>query len=244
MAFLSDDSRPLIDNAAPGLQLLSYWTAVADEADSDARSLLSFAVSGLITRGWVSPLDATLVAAADGLDLASDRLTAAADSLQQLGLLQVKDGRIATLAGIFSTARTSTTFFMGEDQKVHLLGPLAALAASKALARPGEVFTRCSHSEPARRLRLECDESGVHSRTPDSICAFLPAWNGDSHPVGAMRGARVFADDDALAAWQEAHGDPEGMPLMSMMFPIAATELGGQLGAALASLLDRFANFE
>ena len=63
------------------------------------------------------------------------------------------------------------------------------------------------------------------------------------HPVEAMKAGGLFVDDAALAAWQEGLEDPDGMPLMSMMFPMAATELGSQLGEALDSLLDRFANY-
>lgn len=243
MAFLTGDSLSRINNAGSGLQLVAHWRALAAEAGDDARSLLSFAVSGLITRGWVANLEGTLNAAAEGLDMPVDRVSAAAHWLQDTGLLQVEEGRVSTLAGIFSTGRTGATFFMTDDQHVHLVGPLAALAVSRALARSGEVLADCDHSEPAQRLRLECDESGVHSRDPHTICAFLPNWDGEAHPVEAMMGGGLFVDDDALAAWQEGRGDPDGMPLMSMMFPMAATELGSQLGEALDSLLDRFANF-
>ncbi len=244
MAFLSGDSLARIENAGPGLQLVTWWTFVAAEASDDARSVLSFTVSGLINRGWVKPLPGTIAAAVDGLDISEERVTAAATELQGFGLMQVEGERITTLAGIFSTVRSRSTFFMSEDQQVHLVGPLAALAASQALGRSGEVLADCAQSEPTVRLRLECDENGVDSRTPDSICAFLADWNGEAHPADAMRQGGLFADDDALAAWQEKHGEPDGMPLMSMMFPIASIELGGQLGKALESLLDRFANYQ
>ena len=244
MAFLTGDSLTKIENAGPGLQLVTWWTSVAGEASDDARSVLSFTVSGLINRGWVKPLPGTITAAVDGLDIKEERVVAAVEELQRYGLMQVVDDRITTLAGIFSTVRSRTTFFMGSEQQVHLLGPLAALAASQALGRTGEVLADCAHSDPNVRLRLECDENGVHTRSPDSICAFLADWRGEEHPADAMRGGGLFADDDALGAWQEAADDPDGMPLMSMMFPIASIEVGGQLGKALESLLDRFANFQ
>ena len=72
---------------------------------------------------------------------------------------------------------------------------------------------------------------------------FLPAWDGSISPAEAAAGGGLFADDDALGAWQGSHGDPDGMPLTSMFFPMAATDLGDKLGRALESMLDHVANF-
>lgn len=243
MAFLTAEQLELVQKTSPGLQLVAYWTDVAEKLGEDARSLLSFLVSGLISRGWLKPFDGSMEAAVEGLDFEPARAQAAAEELIAVGLMQVADGRITTLAGIFSTTPTQTTYFMGEDQSIHLLGGLGALSVSKALGRPGEVLADCGFSDPKIRLKLVCDASGVHSRSPDTVCTFLPHWDGECHPADALAGGGLFADDDALYNWQERVGEPEGMPLPSMMFPMAATELGAQLGKALESCLDRFANF-
>ena len=243
MAFLTGESLERISSAAPGLQLVTYWQGCSETTGEDARTLLSQMVSGLISRGWIHPLEKTLENAVDGLGLSEERIKNAADELQKVGLMQVADGKIVSLAGMFSTTPTKICYFMDEDLKVYLLGALAALAVPQALGRPGELMADCGQAGSAKRLKLDCDEEGVHTRVPDTICIFLPDWSGEDHPADAIAGGGLFADDEALAAWQEANDEPEGMPLASMMFPMAAGELGGQLGKTMESLLDRFANF-
>jgi hypothetical protein len=243
MAFLTGDALSPISGAAPGLQLIPYWASVSEKTGEDARSLLSHIVSGLVSRGWVHPLEKTLELSVDGLGLSADRVQTAAAELDSSGLIQVDDGKIRSLAGLFSTTPTRITYFMEDDLSVHLLGALAALAVPQALGRPGELMADCGHTGSEKRLKLECDEEGVHSRIPETVALFLPDWGGEEHPADIISGGGLFADDEALAAWQAANGEPEGMPLASMMFPMAASELGSQLGNAICPLLDRFANF-
>jgi hypothetical protein len=243
MAFLSSEASKELENALPGTQLIEYWRQVAQAMSEGSRTFLSFAVVGLVSRGWLNPLDKVIEAAIEDLGEKPDVVAKSVEELKSVGALVVDGQRIVLLAGIFFTSKTRMSYFMGDEQKVYLLGPLAGLAVSRALGRPGDVQTACFGSDEKTKLRLSCDENGVHSRSPESVCMFLRDWTGESHPADAIGEGGFFADDDALCAWQENHDEPEGMPLPSMMFSMATTELGDQLGSALETMLDRVANF-
>ncbi len=243
MPFVTGEALEAIQGAPPGLEIARYWQYVAQQLPERAATLLSHAVKGLTSRGWIHPLDRLIDTSAEHLGETPEALHAAADDLRRLGLLSVgDDGRITALAGLFSTEPTDIAYVMGGDMKVYLLGPLAALAVSRALGRSGEVRARPTDGGDSR-LVLGCDESGIHSRDPESICLFLAAWDGEVSPHDATRGGGLFADDDGLYAWQEARPDVHGMPLASMMFAMAATELGRDLGEALDGILHHVGNY-
>ena len=243
MSFLQGDALERVQAAAPGLQLAAWFDHIAENLSEEARALLSYAVSGLVSRGWVSTPDKLLEAAVDAVGEPSNKLRLALDELERVGMVRVQDGKFTSLAGVLSLRKTRISYFMQGDAQVHLLGPLAALAVSQGLGRPGDVMADCAVSKPRKRLKLSCDATGVHSREPDTIAMFLPHWDGTSHPAEAIAGGGLFVDDDALAQWQEAHADVDGMPLSSFMFPMAATDLGARTGRALEQVLDRFGAF-
>lgn len=250
MATLSDEARSVVAAGAPGLQLIAWYTWVAAELNEDQRTLLSYAVSRLVNRGWLSPLPKLMGAAAESLGISKERLDAALSVLQGHGLIAADGDRITSLAGVISTSKTSITYFLGEDHAtpVSLVGPLAALGIAHGLNRGGEVVARCAGGpkdgdDKAPRVTLICDESGIHSRDPESVALFLPSWDGTDGPAAGVAGGGLFLDDDALAAWQTEHDDPDGMPVTSMIFPMATTDLGAKLGKALESMFDHVANF-
>lgn len=240
MSFLDKEALGAVRAAPPGLQLAAWLDHVAETLSEEARALLSYVVSGLVSRGWVSSASSVLDAAVEAVGEDRAKLTRALDELQSAGMVQIEDDKFITLAAVLCTNRTSIAYFMDEDHRVYLTGPMAALAVARGLGRSGEIMADCTGSEPARRVRLVCDETGIHTRDPDTIALFLPHWSGDTHPVDAMGGGGIFVDDGALAAWQEAHADVDGLPLSSFMFPMAATDLGARTGKALEGVLDRF----
>jgi len=243
MTFVTGEALAAIQTAPPGLEIARYWQYVAATLPERDAALLSHAVKGLISRGWIHPLEKLIETSAEHLGESVEALHTAADDLRRLGLVSIADdGRISAIAGLFSTDPTDISYVMAGDMKVYLLGPLAALAVGRALGRSGEVRARPTDGGDVR-IVLGCDESGIHSRDPDAICLFLPAWDGATSPHDATRGGGLFADDDGLFAWQEAHPDIEGMPLASMMFAMAATELGRDLGDALDSILHKIGNY-
>jgi hypothetical protein len=126
---------------------------------------------------------------------------------------------------------------------VNVLGPLAALAAPIALQHAGEIRGHCAE-DPQAALRLIADEEGVHTRDPDGVALFLPAWSPGQSPTEVMSAGVFLADDDALAAWQAAHHEPAGMPVVSMFFAMATADLGVKLGMALAPLFSHLPDFD
>jgi hypothetical protein len=243
MSFLEGDALARVQSAPPGLQLAVWFDHIAEALSEDSRALLSYAVSGLVSRGWISTPEKLVDNAVEAVGESHAKLKTALDELESMGMVRVDNGRFTSLAGVLSLQRTKTSYFMTDDAQVHLLGPLAALAVPKGLGRPGEVMANCAVSDPLKRLTLECDERGVHSRSPDTIAMFLPYWDGTTHPSDAIAGGGLFVDDAALAQWQEANPDVDGMPLSSVMFPMAATDLGARTGKALEAVLDRYASF-
>ncbi|MCO4762894.1 MAG: hypothetical protein KC502_15370 [Myxococcales bacterium] len=245
MAKLSEEARAVIDGAAPGLQVVAWFSWVAEQLNEDQRTLLSYAVTNLVNRGWLSPLPKLLPAAVDALGLSEDRVNAAWAVLLEHGLIEVDGDRVVTLAAVLATGKSDVNYFIGDDlsDKVALVGPLAALGIARALNRAGEVSAKCSGSTEKARVSLICDENGVHSRKPESVALFLPSWDGTTPPSAAVAGGGLFLDDDALAQWQTTHDDPDGMPLTSMFFPMAVNDLGERLGKALESMFDHVANF-
>jgi len=243
MTFLSEPDLASLRQQPPGLELLRYWCGAADRTDEVCHKLLSYMVSGLVGRGWLQTIDKSLDAAADTLDEPRSRLERALYQLVQADLVAMDGQKVLALAGLFSTRPTGCLLAVDGDHSVHLLGPMAALAATVALRRTGEVRATCQR-DPKRRILLRCDDTGVHSREPEGVCLFLPAWDGARAPSFAMTEGGLFADDDALGRWQEDHGDPPGMPLASQMFPMAAADLGGQLGRGLEALLNHLPDFD
>ncbi|GEM_PF-3156712 len=243
MSFLEGDALARVQAAPPGLQLAAWFDHVSQTLSEPARALLSYAVSGLVSRGWVSSVDKLLESAVESVGESHEKMKAAFDELESCGMVQTENGRFVTLAAVLSMKKTNISYFMDGDHQVHLLGPLAALAVPQGLSRSGEMMADCAQSEPSKRLKLVCDESGVHSREPDTIAMFLAHWDGTSHPADAMAAGGLFVDDDALAAWQDKHADVDGMPLSSFMFPMAATDLGARTGKALEAVLDRFGSY-
>ncbi len=240
---LGNEAAAAVKAAPPGLQLAAWLDHVAATLSEEARSLLSYAVSGLVSRGWVSSSDSLLDSAVEAVGEERAKLAAALGELESCGMVQLDAGKFVTLAAVLSTRKTAIAYFMDDEHRVFLTGPMAALAIAQGLGRGGEIFADCTVSDPPRRLKLVCDTHGIHTREPDTIALFLPHWDGDTHPAAAMAGGGIFADDDALSAWQEAHPDADGMPLSSFMFPMAATDLGARTGKALEAVLDRFGAF-
>ncbi len=243
MSFLEGDALERVQAAPPGLQLAAWFDHVAATLSEDARTLLSYAVSGLVARGWVSSAEKLLESAVDAIGEDHAKLKAALDELEKAGMVRIEDGKFTSLAAVLSLRKSNISYFMNEDAQVDLLGPLAALAVAKGLGRSGDVMVNCAVSDPPKRLKLSCDDTGVHSREPDTIAMFLPHWDGTTHPADAITAGGLFVDDEALAKWQENNPDIDGMPLSSFMFPMAATDLGAQTGAALEAVLDRFGVF-
>jgi hypothetical protein len=243
MSFLNDELRAELGKAEPGLELVRYWSLAAKQSTEHARALLSYFAASLLSRGWVHPVDKMIDTAADQIGIAHDVVKAVFEELVKSDLVSVDGQRITALAGLISTRPTGLVFYLDHERQLNLLGPLAALAVSKALRQKGEV--RATDAiDGARKLKLGCDTAGIATREPDSIGMFLPSWSGDVLPSQAMGHGAFFADDDALGKWQEQKGDPAGMPLTSFMFQMVAPELGHELGAALDPVLNHRPNFD
>ena len=226
-----------------GLELLDHLCRVAAVASPAASGLLSTATSGLLGRGWLPSLDSLIDTTAETLDIAPADLRAELPWLCDTGLLDLHENRVIALGCVFSTRPTGLTLTLDDKHAVDLLGPLAALAATIALQHAGQIRGRCALSADVT-LRLGADAAGVHTRDPDGVALFFPAWRAGARPTEAMAAGVFMRDDDALAAWQIEHGDPAGLPVLSMFFPLAAADLGGALGRALAPLFSHLPNFD
>ncbi len=227
----------------PGLEVLGHLCRVAAAASPAARGLLSTATSGLLGRGWLPSLDSLLETTSHTLDIAPDLLRAELPCLRASGLLEISENRVMSIGCLFSTRKTGLTLTLDHKHAVDLLGPLAALAAPIALAHAGAIRGHCAQA-PDVQLRLMADEEGIHSREPDGVALFLPAWQPGQKPTEVMAAGVFLADDAALADWQAQHGEPAGMPVLSMFFALAAGDLGGQLGRALAPLFSHLPDFD
>ncbi|MCB9739423.1 MAG: hypothetical protein H6747_09150 [Deltaproteobacteria bacterium] len=242
MSFDPTGFRAAIDAASPGLEPVAWLLQAAREAPEPGRILLSQAASSLVTRGWLPSLDSLIDLAAEHGGVAAAEIHASVPALAGLGLIVVDDGKVLEFAGTFTTRAGTLRYEIAEGGNVHLIGPIAALAVPRGLGRPGRIVGVCAGGG-GDAFRLDCDETGIHTRSPETVAMFLPRWDGAMAPGAAISAGALFADDDALSDWQEQSGDPDGMPLASFMFPMATNDLGPQLGAALESLLDRLANF-
>lgn len=242
--FLTNEALEAVRQHPPGLELVRYWRRTAEASSESANVLLSYLASNLLQRGWIQPADKVLDAAVETLNEPRDKLQAAWNELVASDLVKLDtDGqRVTTIAGILATRPTGLLYYLDIEHQVHLSGPLAGLAVAQALQKKGEVRAACAHDK-GKRLAMGCDTSGIFSRKPESIAMFLPAWDGTTSAAAAMAGGGFFADDDALGLWQEGKGDPAGMPLASFMFPMAATDLGQELGAALERILNHLPDF-
>jgi hypothetical protein len=154
----------------PGLELARHLERQAATLTEGARKLLSWLASSLVRRGWVQAIDKALDAAAEATELDKTALQTALDELVAVGLVELDGTRIASIAGLLSTRPTGVDFAMADGHSVHLLGPLAALAAAQALQSAGEIRATCAVT--GQRLALGCDTSGIASRHPETICVF------------------------------------------------------------------------
>lgn len=242
MSFLDDSAKLLLRKDPPGLEIAHYWRRTATTLTDPSRRLLSYLVSALLSRGWLGSVENLLDAAADNLHEPRGQLAAEFESLLALDLISVEAGKITQLAGLLSTKPTGITFKFDQQTEVHLLGPLAALAVSHALQKAGVVRAKCG-DDATQKIELTCDVTGIASRSPETVALFLPAWDGEGPPAQAARGGGLFRSDEALDAWQQAQGNPQGMPIASMLFPMAAVELGADLGSTLEAALNHLPDF-
>lgn len=220
----------------PGLERAARLQQASAASTEAARKVLSWLASNLVHRGWLSSIDKLSGQIHEQTELPVDVVQQAVAELTASGLLELDGDRIATVAGLFATRSTGIDFALADGHTVHLIDPLAALAASVALQTSGEVRAQCPIS--GQRLVLECDSSGVASRAPETVCAFLGGLRDGLPVAGAL-----LADDDALGAWQEQAGDPPGTPLTSFLFPMAAGDLGQEFGRALEPSLSLLPDF-
>lgn len=243
MAWLRNEDLLQIGKDPPGLELAGYWRRAAVGVPDSARRLLSYLASSLASRGWLAGTDSLLVQAIEHLAEPEAQVRADWQFLTERDLVSVEQGKVVALAGLLATRPTNLRFALDSHHELHLLGPLAALAVARALGRAGEVRSVCL-GDRTTRLTLACDIHGVHARSPESIGLFLPSWDGTTAPSAASTAGGLFADDDALGAWQDQNGDPVGMPIPSMFFGMAAVDLGQQVGEALESLLNHLPDFD
>lgn len=242
MSFLDDSAKLLLRKDPPGLEIAHYWRRTATTLTDPSRRLLSYLVSSLLSRGWLGSVENLLDAAADNLHEPRAQVAAEFESLTALDLISVEAGKITQLAGLLSTKPTGITFKFDQQTEVHLLGPLAALAVSHALQKAGVIRAKCG-DDPAQRIELTCDVTGIASRSPETVALFLPAWDGEGPPAQAARGGGLFRSDEALDAWQQREGSPQGMPIASMLFPMASVDLGADLGSTLEAALNHLPDF-
>ena len=232
-----------IRKAPPGLEIARYWQVVATHTPDSARRLVSYLASALLARGWLQAADRVLEAAADTLGESADHVKADFDLLVAADLLTVEAGKITCIAGLMSIKPTGLVFKFDGQHEIHLPGPLAAIAIGKALQKAGEVRATCA-DDKTTKLVLKVDKAGIVERTPEEICLFLRAWNGETPPTAASSAGGLFRNDDALGRWQEQAGDPAGMPLASLLFGMAVGDLGLQVGGALESVLNHLPDFD
>lgn len=243
MAPVQDSEIQRIRKDPAGLEIARYWQRVAAETPDGARRLLSYMTSSLLSRGWLGSADKLLESAAEQLGEPEAQVRAEWDLLLDRDLLQVDQGKIVALAGLFSMRPTGMVFRYDSQHEVHLLGPLAALAVSRAVLKSGEVRGVCA-SDMATKLVLGCDAHGIATRHPESMALFLPGWDGSVAPSTASMGGGLFRDDEALSAWQDKNGDPDGMPIASVLLPMAGGDIADSLGKALESLLNHLPDFD
>lgn len=234
-------TRAWHDGAPPGLEAAWYLRAAAANLSETDRTALSAIVRGLRTRGWLPSRDALVEQCAAATGLQPQTLNASFGRLVDVGLLELgPDDKPTTVAGLLSAAPTGWTLHVG-GERTHLLGPIAALVITSALACEGEIDGRCSHD--ATRVRLRGDTHGVAEHEPEALALFLPAWDTARSVAANVAAGAFFADEAGLAAWQDAHGEPDGMPINAMLFGFAARQLGEEIGPALRPLFDQVADF-
>lgn len=242
MSFLEDSAKLQLRKDPPGLEIAHYWRRTAVTLSDPSRRLLSYLVSSLVSRGWLGSVEPLLDAAADNLHEPRAQIAGEFESLTALDLIGVESGKITQLAGLLSTKPTGITFKFDQQTEVHLLGPLAALAVAHALQKAGVIRAKCSE-DAAQKVELICDVAGIASRSPETVAMFLPAWDGELPPSQAARGGGLFASDEALDRWQQRQGSPLGMPIASMLFPMASVDLGADLGSTLEAVLNHLPDF-
>ena len=238
-----DEAIARIRKAPPGLEVARYWHHVAAATPDSAKRLLSYIASALLARGWLQPTDRVLESATETLGEEAAQIKADFDILVAADLVTLDGPKIVCLAGLLCTKPTGILFKFEGQHEVHVAGPLAAIAIGKALQKSGEIRAVCAEDK-ATKLVLKCDTAGITERTPEETCLFLQAWTGDTTPTAVMAQGGFFRDDDALGRWQESAGDPNGMPLASMLFGMAVGDLGQEVGAALESVLNHLPDFD
>lgn len=242
MSYQSQPFHDVVRRASPGLEVVEWLVFASSNVSPAGRLVLSHAAASLLNRGWLPALSSLLEQAQAHGDHDAASLEAGVAELERAGLLVLDNGKVVELGAAFSTRPTGWIFKPEIGNEVHLVGPLAAFGVAQALGHPGVVRGRCAVG--AEPLVLHCDTTGVHTRSPETLAMFLPVWDGQAAPGGAVRAGLLFSSDDALSAWQSSQGEPDGMPVASFVFPFATTDLGDRVGQALESLFDALATFD
>jgi len=238
----ADQRRASIRKAPPGLEVARFWREAADLTPDSGRRLLSYVAAAFLARGWLQSVDRVLDSAAETLGESADQVRADLDALAALDLLYIEGGKFVTIAGLLSTRPTGIVFKFDAQHEVALAGPLAAVAASRALHRAGSIRALCSHDH-STRIELTCDPTGITERDPEQATLFLPSWSGGEPPSAAAKGG-LFGSDEALDRWQVAAGNPDGMPVNSFLFGMAVGNLADEVGAPLEAVLNHLPDFD
>ncbi len=210
--------------------LLAFWKRMAAELPPTSRHVLNDYSRALAERGWVSPLGSYLDLEVEHGERREDLEEAVRDLVRRrLLVLSDPGSTVRGLLGGLSTARTPHRAHLANGVDLFTLGGLELLSVGSLFDRAVDGTSPCGQCSAEVSLHVE---GGAITRiAPNGAAGFLAEWDGRSDLASHYEASPLFCSDACLAAWGEAHGEPEGVPLAGdlLLFigPMMATESGG-----------------
>lgn len=223
------ENPPIVFPAQGEQTLVAFFDQMQKELGDAHHEILNELARALTERGWVQPIDQLVKKLAEHSSEA--KVTEALAELERRRLVGLSraDNRIAHMLGSLSVARTSHRGHLSNGVDVFTFGGFDLLTLSHTLLKDVDLFTTCAQSGAEIRLKIRGDQ--IVDSNLSGVAGFIASWDGQRPLTEVASLSNLFASDDDLERWQEAHPDVDGMGLPGDLFlwvgMSAAQDLGG-----------------
>lgn len=191
--------------------IIAFYKEMAEALDPVGRTMLNHLARSLMERGWLPSVANFLEQLAE--DYPAQLLPDVLADMQRRRLLglDAEGKRIESFLGTLSLRRTPHRGEVGTGNFLFVHGGLELLALGPIFGKTVDCSTTCAQTGVPITLRVEDEQ--IVSAEPVGVAGFAANWDGKAPLSTVAANSPLFANDAALAAWQAAHPDVEGLPL-------------------------------
>jgi len=217
--------------------LAEFYDRASAELHDLHFEILTWLSRAVTDRGWLESVERVTERLADsGLGTAAE-VGAAIAELQHRRLLSIDQSgaKFTGLLGAISLAPTKHRAHLDNGIDIHTFGGMDLLTLHAMLHKPLDLHTVCPVSGRAVTMRVA--DSRVVTASPAGVAGFWSFWDGSRPLAEVAAHSPLFADDEALAAWEKAHPSLKGLALPADLLLWVGLEAAAELGALRFKLI-------